>query len=82
VPFAQFIKRFFELVAPEKWPFALGLSALFTVNLMETVAPLFLALAIELVESELTSTAVDMPRPLELLGLSAGGFTLLTTVLI
>jgi ATP-binding cassette subfamily B protein len=74
------MKRFFALVRPEKWAFVAGLTALFTVNLMETIAPLFLALAIELVETEITGSAVEMPRPLAMLGLRPEGFTLAVTV--
>lgn len=82
MPIAQFIRRFFELVRAEKWAYFVGLTALFTVNLMETISPLFLALAVEIVESEVLGGAVEMPRPLALIGLSAGSFTLLGTVLV
>lgn len=82
MPFRVFIGRFFELIRPEKWAFVAGLTALFTVNLVETIAPLFLALAVELVEAEMTAGAAEMPRPLQLVGMSAEGFTIVTTVLI
>jgi ATP-binding cassette, subfamily B, multidrug efflux pump len=51
-------------------------------NAADVVAPLFLALAVELTRAELTATAAEAPPPLALVGLDAAAFTLTMSVVV
>lgn len=75
------IKRFRELLRPERGAYALGLFALFMVNITEAAAPIFMAVAIDLTEASLTGSAVKTPPALAMLGISAASFTIISAIL-
>lgn len=82
MPLRHDIRRIGELLAPEKTTYPLGILALLVVNCADVLAPLFLAMAVELTESELTKKIPATPRALEMLGLDAAAFTLVGAVVV
>lgn len=76
------MKKVVDLIRPEKRDYTLGLASLFVVNLSDVISPLFMAMAIELIEGELTGKAPATPIPLKLVGLDAAAFTVLAAVVI
>lgn len=80
--FRSDIRHIWELLRPERSRYALGLGSLFGVNASDVVAPLFLALAVELMQAELTGGAAQMPTALSMVGLEATSFTMLGAVLV
>ncbi len=71
-----------SLLKPEASRYALGLLALFIVNLADALAPVFLAVAIDLTEAALVGGAPRTPQLLKLLGVDASTFTLMNAVLL
>ncbi|MEM1349744.1 MAG: ABC transporter transmembrane domain-containing protein, partial [Myxococcota bacterium] len=69
------------LVRPEDFNYALGLSALFLVNLADAFAPVFMAVAVDLTEAALAGAAPKTPPLLQMVGLDAADFTIATAVL-
>lgn len=76
------IKSVFELVKPERGQYLLGLCALFIVNISDVIAPLFMAMAIELTEAALSGQTPNTPTPLALAGLESASFSLIAAVAI
>lgn len=74
------IKRIWKLVVPESGNYALGLFALFMVNISDVIAPLFMALAIELTEATLAGGVAETPTPLALLGMRSEHFSIVAAV--
>lgn len=77
-----YISRVIDLVRPERRDYTIGVSSLFMVNLSDVIAPLFMALSIELIEAELTGKVAQTPIPLKLAGLEADGFSVLVAIVI
>lgn len=71
---ASDIRRVAELLRPERWRYFLGLSCLGGVNVSDVIAPLFLAVAIELAEADLVGTTPSTPPALELVGIESAMF--------
>ncbi len=76
------IARVVDLIRPEKRDYTIGLASLFVVNISDVIAPLFMALTIELIEAGLTGKVAQTPIPLRLAGLDAAEFTVLAAVVI
>lgn len=76
------IRRVAALLRPERRTYAMGIGSLLGVNLSDVVAPLFLALAIELTEADLTEHVPNTPPALELVGLDAAEFTIVGAVVV
>ncbi len=76
------IRRIRGLIKPERARYFVGLLALFVVNLSDVIAPLFMALAIELTEASLTGAEPLTPTPLALVGLNAAAFTMVAAVVV
>ncbi len=74
------VRKVWELVRPERWPYALGLGALFLVNVADAFSPVFMAVAIDLTDASLSGKEPATPRVLELVGLSASSFTIVTAL--
>ncbi len=74
------IRRAAELLRPERWRYAAGLGALLGVNVSDVIAPLFLAVAVELAESQLAGTLPSTPPPLALVGLETQMFGIVAAV--
>ena len=71
-----------QLLRPERSRYLLGLTALFVVNLCDALAPVFMAVAIDLTQAQLTQAPPKTPTLLSLLGLSSDDFSLHGAVLI
>lgn len=71
------LRSFWALVRPQRWKYLAGLTALFVVNLTDVLSPVFLAVAIDLTEAELTGNAPRTTPILELLGAETAQFSLL-----
>lgn len=80
--FTDHIRRVGDLMKPEALPYSLGAASLAIVNISDVLAPLFMALAVELIEAGLTGAEVHTPVPLALAGLDAANFTVVTPVII
>lgn len=76
------IRRVFKLLRPEGRRYAAGLTSLLVLNVADVAAPIFLALAVELTRAELTSTPVEVPPPLAMVGLDVVAFTLVMAILV
>lgn len=74
------IARVVELLQPERGKYVLGLSALLGLNVADVIAPLFLAIAIELTEADLVGGTPQTPPVLAIFGIEAVTFTLLGAV--
>lgn len=74
------IRRILGLLKPERARYAGGLASLFALNTADVLAPLFLALAIELTKAELTEAAAEPPPVLTMVGLDAAAFSLVAAV--
>ncbi|MEZ4458625.1 MAG: ABC transporter ATP-binding protein [bacterium] len=74
------ITKIRALVRPEARKYVLGLTSLFIINLSDVIAPLFLAMAIELTESSLTGSVPNTPTPLALAGLESASFTMVGAI--
>lgn len=77
---AEDMKQVARLLRPERRHYAMGLGSLFAVNLSDVVAPLFLAMAIELTEVSLRGGSVSTPAALRWLGVDATSFTIVSAV--
>lgn len=73
-------KRIVELVKLEGLNYPIGLSALGVVNLSDVIAPLFMALAIELTQAAFEGGVVHTPTPLALVGIDAASFSIFSAV--
>ena len=62
---------FWDLLRPVRRRYALGLAALFLVNLSDVLAPIFMAVAVDLTEAELTGKPPRTPPVLAMLGLDS-----------
>ncbi len=69
-------RRVRELLAPEAGPYALGMLALFAVNACDVIAPVFMAVAVDLTGAALTGEAPGTPPLLALVGLQTSEFTI------
>ena len=74
--FTRDMKSVAELLRPERGWYGAGMLALLGVNASDVAAPLFLALAIELTEAEITGGTPATPNALALVGLEATLFTI------
>jgi ATP-binding cassette subfamily B protein len=74
------VRKVWGLVHPERWSYALGLSALFLVNVADAFSPVFMAVAIDLTDASLSGKEPATPKVLELMGLSASSFTIVTAL--
>lgn len=73
-------RRAWRLADGERRAYAKGLSALFLVNASDALAPVMMAVAVELTSAALTGEAPDTPALLGYVGLSSGSFTITTAV--
>ena len=69
------LRRILQLVALEKRDYCWGLLALLLVNVTDVVAPLMLAVAIDLIVATLTGTAPETTPILSMIGVGSGDFT-------
>lgn len=76
------LKRVAELIRPEAKRYALGIGALSIVNVSDVIAPLFMALAVDLTEAALTGGTPSTPRALAIFGVDASGFTIGTAIVV
>jgi len=72
--------RVVELIKLEGWKYPIGIAALGVVNISDVLAPIFMALAIELTQAEFTGEAANTPTPLALVGMDAVSFTIIGAV--
>lgn len=72
--------RVVGLIKLEGWKYPVGIAALGVVNISDVLAPIFMALAIELTQAEFTGEAANTPTPLALVGLDAVSFTIIGAV--
>lgn len=77
---ASDIRRTAQLLRPERWRYVAGITCLAGVNIADVVAPLFLAIAVELAEADLVGSSPATPPPLALLGLDATMFGIFAAV--
>jgi ATP-binding cassette subfamily B protein len=75
-PSLGFARRVWALLRPERWHYARGLTALFTVNLSDALAPVFMAVAVELTSAALTGKAPETPQLLRFVGLESARFSI------
>lgn len=75
-------QRIWSLLRPERYRYLLGLLALFVVNLCDALAPVFMAVAIDLTEANLTQTSPRTPTILAWLGLSSQDFQIAGAVFV
>ena len=73
----QDIQRFAGLIKPQRKRYAWGLAALFVVNFSDVIAPIFLAIAIDLTEALLTGTVAKTPAIVSTLGVESSQFSML-----
>ncbi len=64
------IRRFFQLLRPQRTKYLIGLTALMLVNVCDVIAPLFLAIAVDLVAAAAGGPPAETPPLLRALGLS------------
>lgn len=74
------IRSLSRWLAPYRAKYLTGLAALFGVNVSDVLAPLFMAVAVDLVEAELRGVVPGTPPALELVGLSASDFSILAAI--
>ncbi len=72
---AHDFRRVAELLRPERTRYAIGLGSLVVINAADVIAPLFLAVAVDLVAAALTSATPDTPILFGLVGLDAARFS-------
>lgn len=70
------LRRIAALLKPERVSYFLGLGSLLCVNVADAFAPVFMAVALDLTEAELTQTPAQTPPLLDLLGIQASHFTI------
>lgn len=70
------LRRVSELLRPEAARYALGMLSLTVVNVTDVVAPLFLAVAVDLTVASLGGAAVETPGLLRTLGVNAAEMTI------
>jgi ATP-binding cassette subfamily B protein len=76
------IRRVAAMLRPEGRRYSMGIGALLGVNVSDVAAPLFLALAVELTEANLTGGTANTPPALRLIGLDASTFTIVSAVVV
>lgn len=76
------IRRIGRLLRPEAKVYALGLASLFVVNLADVLAPVFMAMAVDLATAELQGTEAHTTPLLAFFGIQASAFTVLTAALV
>jgi ATP-binding cassette subfamily B multidrug efflux pump len=74
------VQRFWRLLAQERASYAVGMVALFVVNLCDVSSPVFMAVAVDLTEAALTGAEPKSPKLLEILGWRSADFTLFSAV--
>lgn len=82
MPFLEDLRRVAGLLRPERNNYVLGLGALLGVNIADAFAPVFMAVALDLTEAALTGKGAQTPPLLELVGLSASQFTIVSAILL
>jgi ATP-binding cassette, subfamily B, multidrug efflux pump len=75
------IRAVHTLIRPYGKKYSYGLGALLLVNLCDVFSPLFLGVAIEIIESGLAGRSPSTPAPLRVLGLDAATFGISTAIL-
>ncbi len=75
-------RRFNELLRPERRSYALGLVALLFVNACDVIAPLFLAIAVDVAAAQVGGPAPTTPPLLAFFGMDAATLTFAATVII
>ena len=70
------LRSFWSLVRPQRWKYFLGLVALFVVNATDVVSPVFMAVAIDLTEAQLTGHAAKTTPLLSMFGIETSDFSL------
>ncbi|TVR04820.1 MAG: ABC transporter ATP-binding protein [Deltaproteobacteria bacterium] len=74
--FARDIPRIWGHLRPEAGQYAVGISSLFVLNLCDVLAPVFMAVAVDLIEAALTGSPPRTTPILSLVGLDASLFSL------
>lgn len=75
-------RRIWHLIGVERRNYAIGLSSLGMVNVCDVLAPVFMAVAIDLTEAELTGGEAITPTLLRLVGLEASQFTIVGAIVL
>lgn len=76
------LRRVLALIAPERTRYALGLFSLWVVNASATLAPVFLAVGVEITAADHRNTSPETPPLLSLLGLQTSSFSLSSSLLL
>jgi ATP-binding cassette subfamily B protein len=74
------IPTLMKWLAPYRGQYAIGLTALFGVNLADVLAPVFMAVAVDLVEAELRGVVPGTPPALSYLGIASSDVTILGAI--
>lgn len=73
-------RRIAELLHPERWRYAVGLSSLYAVNASDVVSPVFLAVAVDLTVHALGGAEPVTPNLLRFVGLDVANLTIAIAV--
>ncbi len=76
------LRSFWALIHPERWKYFVGLLSLFLVNAADVLSPVFMAVAIDLTEAQLTGNAARTTPILAMMGLETTDFTLTLTLVL
>jgi ATP-binding cassette, subfamily B, multidrug efflux pump len=74
------LRSFLALIHPQRWKYLFGLFALMLVNLSDVLSPVFMAVAIDLTEAQLTGNSARTTPILAMLGLETTDFSLAMTL--
>lgn len=80
--FLRDIPRIWGHLRPEAGQYAIGITSLFVLNLCDVLAPIFMAVAVDLIEATLTGQSPRTTPVLALIGLDAASFSVLGAVLL
>ncbi len=73
--------KFLALLRPQRWRYLVGLVALLGVNVCDVFAPVFMAVAVDLMESSLTGGVAETTPILKLVGFESSDFTIVAAAL-
>lgn len=76
------ISRIWHWLRPEAATYAAGIAALKGVNIFDVIAPLFMAVAVDMAEASITGRDPTTPALLRWLGVDAASLSLITAILI
>ena len=76
------VRRILALLKPERRAYAVGLGSLVVVNFADALAPVFMAVALDLTEAELRGAPAKTPPLLELFGAQSEHFSVISAVVV